>query len=108
MSVMRTGFTAARRAVTAANPAEERRKVRRASSRTNAILLNGIFVQIETKSWRFWKQHISVFNCEDIRSPNKFACRRPLLFRQVWLTDHLLPFAVIHRAASLNVTRQRQ
>src|SRR5579863_654540 len=93
-SVIRTGFTAARSASTAANPIGSPRKLLRVISRIDAILLDGIFVQIQAESWKLREQHIPVLNREHVGRPHKLQRRSPLLRRQIRFADHLLPLAI--------------
>src|SRR6476620_4071379 len=106
--VMRTGFTAARNECNAADPVPKPNSSRRLNSSTDAILLNGIFVQVQPESRKIGQVNIAVLDTEDVGRAQEFQSRRPLLLGKIGAADDLLPLAIGHRAARLDVSGQRQ
>src|SRR3954451_9053448 len=106
--VIRTGFTAARIRSSVAVTARPAKKLLRESSRIEAILPDGVFVQIESETRQVGQQDESILNAEYLGRAHQFTCRFPLLLRQIRAADDFLPFAVAHGASGLNVAGKRE
>src|SRR5437762_4061325 len=98
---MRTGFTAACTARSAANAGAKRIKSRRLSSSMDSILLNRIFIQVEAQARKIGQVNVAVLDTEKLRRSHQFQGGRPLLLGKIRSTDDFLPFAIGHRATCL-------
>src|SRR5689334_4506094 len=107
-SVTRTGFTAARNFSRTANAVRLPNSSLRFQLRTDTVLLNGFFVQIETQARQLGQVDVAVFHAEDVGRPDELTRRRPLLLRQNRATDDFLPLAITHGTARLDIAGQRQ
>src|ERR1700757_4060539 len=104
--VILTGFTAAWSRFSAGNAAEARIRSRRLISRIDAILLDGVFVQIKPKTGHIGQIDVAVLDTKYVGCANQLPRRFPLFLRQIGVAYNLLPFAIRHRAAGLNIARE--